>query len=681
MASLDLNQCSQECFSCIRAYKEKFSLEKGETFDIRCRGIMSDELQQRHLDMLPESERKEASLLLDPVKWAAENFDWHCLDPDNSVWMRKDPAEYERFLEEADGDGSLLLNKSRYHRPYQALMLRCTSNRKICRIGRQAGKTEVLVLNAAIAAIQQPYNTPGKDYKIVVIAPYQTQVEVFYERMLEVLSSFKGGSPILHARRNPNYTIVLKNDTYIKFFTAGVASGSNSDSIRGQSGSILVFDEADMLSEEDINSALAPVTNDPLAVIWMSSTPRGKRELFYKNCHNRRYREYHYSSADNPLWNDELEKDFRSQYTEVGYIHEVLANFGEQEAGVFQVKYVKRAGEDYFYEDMKPKASCIYTMGVDWNDAQHGVNIVVLEYNPKHNRFKIATRDILHKVENTQLEACERIAELNRIWKPMAIYADAGYGGVQVEVLHNFSGGAMQDPARGPGHPDSHMKDILKKFDFGSSLEVFDFWTKNKIKKDAKSFLVESTVRRFEGDDITISKHDDILERQLLNYVIDHVSVNGRVVYKSSNPKAVGDHLLDAFMLSVVAYILEATPLGKPLYSDHILFTGQPGVRKGYGDIPVDMIIHPDHRHKAREAQEERLPDMGRSDGVENTNPTIYQNTPGANMSNEKSMYASMEEFSADIVSTPRPATKQTQLLRMRRAAHQRRPGSLRKNI
>ena len=38
----------------------------------------------------------------------------------------------------------------------------------------------------------------------------------------------------------------------------------------------------------------------------MSSTPSGKREKFYENCHSKKWKEFHFPSSINPNWNPEL---------------------------------------------------------------------------------------------------------------------------------------------------------------------------------------------------------------------------------------------------------------------------------------------------------------------------------------------------------------------------------------
>src|ERR1044072_1807440 len=265
--------------------------------------------------------------MLDPVAWASHFLDWHCLDPDGEVWKRKSrenslpqgtPSYYKnvQLSEERISKG-----KSPFHRPYQAEMLRCTAKQKVFRIGRQAGKTETLII-----AILHALFT-NKNFRIILIAPYQAQIEMIFTRIEEHLKA----QPIISNAvsrmvKAPQFTMELFNGSFIRAFTAGTSSKSNAGASRGQSAHMLVFDEADYLSEGDITATLAMLANLEDALISMSSTPTGKRERFYDPCHSTLYKEFHFSSRINPNWNDEKEEFFRSELpSSLDFQHEILA--------------------------------------------------------------------------------------------------------------------------------------------------------------------------------------------------------------------------------------------------------------------------------------------------------------------------------------------------------------------
>lgn len=613
--ALDLNQCDKACFGCIKRYKGKHRLRQGQEFSIKCRGIPDFAKQGNLFSGFNEAARDTAITLLDPVKWAIETLDWHCLDPEGEVWKRKNPEEHLEWMETHPGES--ILGHSRYHRPYQAEMLRCTSKRKVFRIGRQAGKTEAIVVSMLYHLFTKPGIGLDEGFKIIVITPYQAQIDLIFKRCLQLIRSNPSSNNSLRRHvKAPIYTIELHNNSAVMGFTAGTKSGGNAEAVRGQHGHMLVFDEADYLSSGDMDAALSIITNFPQAAVWMSSTPSGKREKFYQTCHSKLFREFYYTSEINPMWSHEQELLFRENLTELGYKHEIEAEFGEQEQGVFQNVYVQNAKLDYNYGDIPRRNTWTYSMGVDWNDTKIGTSIIVLGFDPSRNIFQIVDRHIVSREGWNQLAACEKIAELNRIWRPMVIYLDSGFGGTQYEVLRKFGYDSTVDKTKGPNHPDSKLKSITKQYQFGGSVEVRDLFTKMPIKKPAKSFLVESTIRRFETGDIKFSENDTELERQLLNYIVARITTSGAPVYESVEDN-VGDHTLDALMLAIIGFVMESTPLGNPKFQVNIAFSGQFGQNHLTPIHEGDTVLTNNSIERVKQKKNKSRPYMNRTSTIE----------------------------------------------------------------
>ena len=998
MASIDLNNCNQVCFGCIKKYKAKHKLEKGQSFDVPCKGIPKDYIPIDLLGSLKTEEKESATAMLDPVAWAAATLDWHCFDEDGEIWKRKNPEEYYEW--KANNPGKSIKGHSRYHRPYQGELLRCTSKRKVARIGRQAGKcletgtlvmtptgpvaietlkvgdtvigwnkdntissckvlqlhnqglqqvvdlthfgiplatcteehrwltktsdievrrvnefasntmivrkwyksslgsiyeshayvlgalagdgcsrekgkaiyissedhliptkvasllsadykkcssnnytwvinsenlfcnnydkwfknkyahektldleliktwdrvsclqllaglidtdgsvnvyngilnirigmqskniieviqyllialfqyqanisedsrtkykngsvwiikcannlfskqilkeldpylvverkkwkneysllkennsnsdfvgvkigeqtrltqcwdisvdnetnlyclanglvthnTDAIVVNALFHMFTKPGVPEKEGFKIILITPYQAQIEVVFNRIMQLLqNSPVTQNSLMRNVKAPIYTIELKNGSTIRGFTAGTKSGGNAGSVRGQTGNMLLFDEADYLAPGDIDSALSIVTNHPNATVWMSSTPSGKREKFYQICNSKAWKEFHYASSVNPMYSAEQDHMFRESLTEIGYKHEVLAEFGEQEEGVFQNSYVQAARMDFKYGQYAYNHTWRYTVGVDWNDTKNGTTIAVLGFNPLRNKFILVDRYIVSREGWTQLSACQKIAEVNRLWHPISIYLDAGYGGTQYEVLRKFGYDALTEPTKGPTHPDAKLPHVLKQYDFGSKVQTRDIFTGQPTEKEAKPFLVESTIRRFEAQDIEIPLHDTDLEEQLLGYVIDRVTPTGRPVYKASSD-VTGDHLLDAMMLSIISFILEVTPLGKARYETNISFSGQFGEKTDGIIHEGDTVIKPDLAHKRAQEKEKRQPASSRALPNDPNQVSLMQSKDGlpGNHINREAQVKSWS-WNGFLRDEPRPQTR-----------------------
>lgn len=768
--SINLKTCDQTCHTCIKNYISKHKLLSGDTFDVTCKGIPQEYIPDSVLASLGGDARAAISMV-DPVTWAAEFLDWHCLDPDGSVWKRKtedgslgavvafDPMEHaQRIL-----DG-----KSAYHRPYQAAMLRCSSKYKVSRLGRQCLTDKALVklvdgsgksikdikigdqvisfdvlgnhfesdividtwsnekkevfsiktqfgheiqcsedhpfllkrgekcswvslknglsLGDNIATLNTDIDSKKKlvwdlivelraetskeityditvkknhnfiannivakncgkteslcvfaawsmftheNFAVEIIAPYQSQVDLIFNRLTEMIKSNATlSNSVARNVKAPNYQIKLKNGSYCIGFTAGTRSGQDAGAARGQHANLLIFDESDYLSPKDIDSALAMIINHPNATVWMSSTPTGRRERFFENCANKEYKEFHYPSHVNPNFTNAVDTYFKSQLTADGYKHEILGEFGEQEEGVYQVKYVEKAQENYEYGDFKPNPSWVYMIGVDWNDVKVGTTIAVIGFDAKSNIFYLVDKAIVSKGERTQLSACQKIAEFNRQWMPDFIYVDEGFGTTQIEVLHEYGLRALVE--QGATSPDARLRFNVKSYDFGSTVEIHDIFTHQAVKKPSKPFLVENSVRRFETESFKYPKADTKFTEQLLGYIVQRVSLSGRPVYEAQNEKA-GDHFLDAVNLALVAFTLEKSKFGKPTYSAIAAIAG----RFGEKEDPNRRDEAKDRKQSLSKVAEQHKPKTGRSMMGKEADSLLKDpngTMPGANM-------------------------------------------------
>jgi hypothetical protein len=533
------------CESCIASRKRRF----GEQASLlQCSGIKEDVLEGMPVSAYTEEEKESLRDLLDIARWSRKQL---------GITLRS----------------------------YQELMAKCTSLRKVTRIGRQAGKSETL------AIFSLHYAFTHKDKKVLIIAPQESQIKLIFERFEKWRGVSKEfDSSVANYVKDP-YTLKLRNGSQVLGMTAGTKSGMAASNIRGQSADVVVLDEADYLSTEDINTIMMVLTKtdeseDYNKMLWASSTPTGAHKHFYKWCGSERFKEFHFRSQESPTWGPDMESQFLDLYgskESAEWLHEVEADFGEQLQGVYPHVWVDRAKENarlFFGEQGKwdykaqiPKAGCIYVIGVDWNSAKNGVQIVVVEYDTGmvneedfhagiRGRFRVVSRESVGDIEYAQTKAVNRIIELNYMWNPRHIYVDAGYGHQQVEDLRRY----------GHKHSESRMVQKLRAVDMASMCEVRDPHTKQMIKKHMKPFMVNNSRMFFEKNLIVLNKSDKELEKQFRDYVIDHTTTEGRPVYAKGN-----DHVLDAFNLAILAYTLEFTDLGRPIYATNMRITGKFG--------------------------------------------------------------------------------------------------------
>ena len=494
--------------------------------------LIPDEL----LETLTDDEIQEIIAYYDPVTWAKKNL----------------------FV--LYGGWEPRTSKNGF--PYQAQLVRSISKRISARAGRRIGKT----LSVAVRILHRAFTwrkTKNKGhYNIVIFTPNQTQIQVIFKMFEQLL---EGNSKLLSmvglddkhrgkipTRKTPNFILELTNGVTISGFVSG------STAIRGSAADMLVLDEASFLTSADTDAVTSLINEHQDVDLWVSSTPAGPKDYFYDRVTDPRFVSFYFPTDKyHPEWSLQMEADFKSQLTNVGYTTEVLANFIDDGQTVFQKDFVLQSLRDYSYDDCSPKHTegWMYSMGIDWNDSANGTQIVVLGYNIKEKYYKIVDKSSVHIQGWTQTKAIQEIVRLNRKWLPEMIYTDYGFGAGQNERLHEIGLTAA------PNSPDRKLL-TSKVINFSSSIEVTDPWTKQKIKKPTKSYMINNAVRVFEGELINISKRDNLLIDQLIGYSIDRINPSGVPVYKP-DPK-VGDHILDALVLALFSFHMEYSSLTNP---------------------------------------------------------------------------------------------------------------------
>lgn len=409
--------------------------------------------------------------------------------------------------------------------------------------------------------------------KVLLVTPFKAQIDIIFDMVEEFIAASPAlQSSIKRKVSNPYHELEFHNGSYLRGFTSGTKSGAEAGSIRGQAADIVILDECDYLNDGDINSITAILHDHPNTQLWASSTPTGRRGKFYEWCNSPRYKEFHYSSHVLPHWDEEMDAEQRENLTELAYKHEILAEWGEEEEGVFQKQYIEAALSDYTYADCHPIQGWVYGMGIDWNSEAFGTEIVVVGFNGE--KLKVVETVNISRIGWNQLTAIEKVIALNRKWQPLFIKADEGYGNLAVEVLKKY--GLDQ---RGKNEVDARLAQIVEGVNFSSRIEVPDPITKEKVKKPLKPFMVENATRIFERGSIEISKHDTILVSQLENYIIKRRTESGVPVYCARQPK-IGDHKLDGLMLALLGFTEQFSDLMRVNYTTIVRFAGKLG--EGY---------------------------------------------------------------------------------------------------
>ena len=556
------NQCTKERLATTDGLDKtgKIIYKRGD-FIVDCRGIPANDryiprqtelLKQLNIPDDPSNEEyQEIISLYDKVLWAKKYLNW---EPRESV----------------GGE------------PYQANILRCSAKRKVLRCGRRIGKTEVLIADALYKLFN--YSPKEKRYDphtkkmvkgfstILFVAPYLSQVKDFFTRLRDAI----GSNPELKQEidsdvSTPFFRLELKSGMKILGFSAG---SSGASSLRGQKADFIILDEMDYLDQESIDTIVALLMEHNDVEIIASSTPSGQRNYFYQFCKERMdFKEFYYPSMCNPNWGPRMEMELRGLYrTEIAWKHEIEAEFGEASTSVFQYQHIENALRSYYYRNLTRSDGCFYAMGVDWNDAENGTKIRIVQYNQLTGMVTAVDHATIQKAGWTQTAAIEEIIRLNRLWKCDHIYVDAGYGATQIEMLKQL-GQQAQFRRDQYAHADMTLMKV-RGVNFSSKIETFDPITGMPTKQMMKPYLVESAVRFFERQMIEIPMEDELLIKQLHGYQIVRVNSSGVPVYEAGPS---GDHDLDALMLALMAIEVEYGAYTKQHFTSTIAISGRLG--------------------------------------------------------------------------------------------------------
>lgn len=483
--------------------------------------------------------KRELALLIDEPFEIDSNFleSGISAEQQRQIHIAKDPCVWAKHFLGAET------------RVYQTLILRDPSLRKVLRAGRRLGKT----FSMAVALLHYSYT--NKDGRCLVVAPMKTQVELIYQEIVRLASKNDIVlNSITRKVTSPQFMMQFSNGSTIRFFTSGMRSGGKSDVARGQEAHVIVLDEMDYMHTDDLDALYAMLQktaeDQPDKVLIGASTPTGRRERFWEWCRSDRFQEFWFPSYCNPFFSKEQEDEFREQYSEIGYRHEIEADWGEDAEGVYPRRFVDKAFFDpgWSYIPEISSARSFHTIGVDWDKYGAGTNIVVVEacsesYEDEtfKNKVKLCYREEIERSEYTLTKAVSRIIELNNIFNPKHIYVDRGYGEVQVELLHKH----------GVENPISGLREKVKGISFSETTEVRDPYTKQIVKKEIKPYMVDNLRQFLEREVLLISEKDTEMYMQLISYVVLRTTQTGRPVFEAGGSAV--DHAHDALMLALLA--------------------------------------------------------------------------------------------------------------------------------
>ena len=437
---------------------------------------------------------------------------------------------------------------------YQSQLLSCTANRKVVRCGRRAGKSFSIALRVVHNSLM------NSDFKTLIVCPAEVQTQEIYEAMIAIINHLdmeKYGQyddMVSSYTKQPVHTMKFSNGQRVKGFTAG-AQGAKS--VRGQPADDIVLDEVDYLTEKDVNSILGILLDQPDTTIFMSSTPDGKKNL-HKFSKRQEYKEFHFPQFVIPHYSDRLDQELRGGSTDIGYVQEIMAEFGESNAGVFQNFFIDKClnegwGDKDRADVLINRDRYIVVLGCDWNDDKVGTRIFVIAFDRTYKRFFVVEKANVQREGWSQTDAVRKIIDLNRKYRFNHIYVDEGFGVSQIQSIKAYAMDVISSNATPKDDPDRLLLEV-KGINFSSKIEIVDQETGFVLTKDAKTYIVENTVRMLERQAYILNEEwDKDLIRQMQNYIVAGRQPSGKPIYRAEQ-ESIGDHDLDAFMIGLYGF-------------------------------------------------------------------------------------------------------------------------------
>lgn len=420
------------------------------------------------------------------------------------------------------------------------------------------------------------YNICTKpNFVCLVATPYENQIKLIFDRLKELADmSPMIKQAIVRSTATPHHMLVLNNKSKVLGFTTGVSSKSGAASLRGQKCDALYLDEMDYMGDSDFDTIATIAAERPDITMFISSTPTGARKKFYECCTNKSlgYKEFHFPSTCNPNWGPTMEAEFREQLSDQGYVHEIEAEFGEEEAGVFDKDKVDAATRVEFYAYNKLDAiqanKCESTQvypdmllydeynpapfnlfrccGIDLDKYQASSSIIILDYVTELQKFKVIKRFEIPRAEYSYDETFNTILMANKVYNPAWIYCDRGSEEYLIERLHIY----------GEEHPETGLRNKVKPWQFANVIDIEDPVTHEWQKKPVKSFMVGQLSIAFERNRIILSSFDEVIHKQLIDYKVERIGKNNNPVFSSTD-----EHFVDALGLAYLAFVLEFSEL------------------------------------------------------------------------------------------------------------------------
>lgn len=448
---------------------------------------------------------------------------------------------------------------------WQAEILRDPAPRKLLRLARRSGKTFEMALDGLWFGATHP------NAWVSYFTPEEEQAEEIYLTVIDdILPNSKhyrgkGGDSFVKGIRQRPFRITLNNGSRVEF---GIYKQGKRG--KGKGTSRIYMDELDYVDDEQKIVAIEVIVGgqhnitEPINIMC-SSTPSGSRGKFFQYATNPSmgYKSWHRNIWQaNPSWNLKRDLEERARLTYAQYMHEYLAEFGEEQAAVFAKHLLALMFDvceenddrlphglsEFDYQNQRwtlpiGTPGLLRTMGVDWDKEQSGPEIVVLQSHNgmvddqmnQHAGFVVIYRESIPVTGSAGKKyaftrTVNRILELDQVYQCNAIYVDRGYGEMQGETL------------------TLKLGDKVRPVSYSERVTVHDTEGSRKASEPIKPLMVNCVVKMLEEHKIFASRYDVKLRQQMTNYRVKKYLSDGKPQYTDKD-----EHCVDALCLAAYA--------------------------------------------------------------------------------------------------------------------------------
>jgi hypothetical protein len=315
-------------------------------------------------------------------------------------------------------------------------------------------------------------------------------------------------------------------------------------------------------------------------------------------------------------------EELRLDLTEMRFIQEVLAEFGESISGVFLKKHIDIAIEhgrklklEYATKGpQRPKREgCPRILGVDWDKKKADTNMIGMEWDSQKELFIPFFRKTIPRGDFTYINAVEAIKKAQYEFDFDYMMIDAGHGEFQIETLHVWA--------------EKYQKGLAKRIirvNLSEKVSVWDPVTKKVEKKHIKPFMVNNAVLMFEREKVVLNPKDRETISQFESYEVKSWGVDGRPTYTDEN-----EHILDCIVFCLYGFtkyyddILKVTKsaavraIHQPLdrsdddITDRSIPSGVNEEQKQINRVAAALGIQPNLRKSARSGYKSTRASMG----------------------------------------------------------------------